>query len=81
MGIISQRSPTQHQDPASLNDQQATVLDTLCQTTRRTGTQPHPLTERLPKNHNKATDTPKHTTRCGRAHQKDKIKPHPPEHR
>ena len=46
---ICQRSPSQHQDPASLNDQQATVLDTLCQTTSRTGTHPHPLAQRLPK--------------------------------
>ena len=30
---------------------------------------------------NKATDTPKHTTRRGPANQKDKIQPHPPEHR
>ena len=49
MAKISQRSPSQHQDPAPLNDQQATVLDTLCQTTSKTGTQPHPLAERLPK--------------------------------
>ena len=46
---ISQTSPSQHQDPASLNDQQAIVLDTLCQTTSKTGTQPHPSAERLPK--------------------------------
>ena len=46
---ISQRSPSQRQDPASLNDQQAIVLDTLCETTSKTGTQPHPLAERLPK--------------------------------
>ena len=32
-----------------LHDQQAPVLDTLCQTTSKTGTQPHPLAERLPK--------------------------------
>ena len=38
-----------HWDPAPLNDQQATVLETLCQTTSKTGTQPHPLAERLPK--------------------------------
>ena len=49
MAKISQRSLSQHQDPASLNDQQATVLDILCQTTSRTGTQHHPLAERLPK--------------------------------
>ena len=49
MAKISQRSPSQSKDPASLNDQQATVLDTLCQTTSKTGTQPHPLAERLPK--------------------------------
>ena len=46
---ISQRSPSQGQDPPALNDEQATVLDTLCQTTSKTGTQPHPLEERLPK--------------------------------
>ena len=39
---ISQKSPSQRQDPAPLNDQQATVQDTLCQTTSKTGTQPHP---------------------------------------
>ena len=49
MAKNSQRSPSQCQDPASLNDQQATVLDTLCQTTSKTGTQPHALAERLPK--------------------------------
>ena len=49
MTKISQRSPSQRQDPAQLNDQQATVLDTLCQTTNKTGTQTHPLAERLPK--------------------------------
>ena len=46
---LSQRSPPQREDPAPLNDQQATVLDTLCQTTSKTGTPPHPLAERLPK--------------------------------
>ena len=46
---VSQRSPSQCQDPAPLNDQQATVLETLCQTTSKTGTQHHPLAERLPK--------------------------------
>ena len=46
---IPQRSPSQCQDPAPLKDQQATVLDTLGQTTSKTGTQPHPLAERLPK--------------------------------
>ena len=49
MAKISQRSPSQRQDPAPLNNQQATVLDTLCQTTSKTGTQPQPLAERLPK--------------------------------
>ena len=44
---ISQSSPSQSQDSAPLNDQQAPVLDTLCQTTSKTGTQPHPLAERL----------------------------------
>ena len=46
---LSWRSPSQCYDPAPLNDQRATVLDTLCQTTSNTGTQPHPLAERLPK--------------------------------
>ena len=46
---LSQRSPSQLQDPAPLNDQQAPVLDTLCQKTSKTGTQPHPLPKRLPK--------------------------------
>ena len=49
MAKISQISPSQGQDPAPLNDQQAAVLETLCQTTSNTGTQPHPLAERLPK--------------------------------
>ena len=44
-----QRFPSQHQDPAPLNDQQAIVLDTLCQKTSKTGKQPHLLAERLPK--------------------------------
>ena len=42
-------SQFQCQDPAPLNDQQATVLDNLYQTTSKTGTQTHPLAERLPK--------------------------------
>ena len=32
-----------------LNNQQPTVLDTLCQTTSKTGIQPYALAERLPK--------------------------------
>ena len=48
MGKSSQRSPSQRQDPASHNDQQATVLDTPCQTNSKTGTQHHSLAERLP---------------------------------
>ena len=46
---LAQRSPSQRQDPALLNGQQVTVLDTLCQTTSKTGTQPHLLAQRLPK--------------------------------
>ena len=38
---------THSTDP--LNNQSATMLDTLCQTTSKTGTQTHPLTESLPK--------------------------------
>ena len=60
MAKISQRSPSQHQDPAPLNDQQATVLDTLCQTTSKTGTQPNPLAERLPKILKRPQTPPKH---------------------
>ena len=77
---LSQRSPSQRQDPAPLKDQQATVLHTLCQTTSKTGTQTHPLAERLPKIMIRS-QTPQNTTGCGPAHQKDKIQPHPPEHR
>ena len=46
---LSQRSLSQRWDQAPLNDQQAPVLDTLCQTTSKTGTQTHPLSDRLPK--------------------------------
>ena len=46
---LSKRSPSQRYDPAPLNIQQATVLDTLCQTISKTGAQPHPLAEKLPK--------------------------------
>ena len=46
---LSQRSPSQCEDIAPLNDQQAPVLDTPYQKTSKTGTQPHPLAERLPK--------------------------------
>ena len=49
MTNISQRFPSQRQDSFPFNDQQAPVLDTQCQTTSKTGTQPHPLAERLPK--------------------------------
>ena len=42
-------------------------------------TQPHPLTERLPKI--VSSQTPKHTTGRGPAHQKDKIQTYPPEHK
>ena len=46
---LSQRSLSQRWDPAPLNDQQAPVLGTLCQTTSKTGTHPHLLGEGLPK--------------------------------
>ena len=45
--VIS-NSESSHRD-LHLNDQQATMLDNLWQTTSKTGTQPHPLAERLPK--------------------------------
>ena len=60
MAKISQRSPSQCQDPPPLNEQQATVLDTLCQTTSRTGTQPNPLAERLLKIIIRPQTAPKH---------------------
>ena len=41
--------PYQHQDPALLNCLQAPVLDTSCQTTSKTGTQPHLSADSLPK--------------------------------
>ena len=81
---ISQRSPSQHQDPASLNDQQATVLDTLCQTISKTGTQPHPLAERLPKiiirpqtpqNTPQDVDVPTRKTRSNFIHQNTGTSP------
>ena len=77
---LSKRLPSQREDPAPLNDQQAPVLDTPCQTTSKTGTKHHPLAERLPKIII-SSDTPKHTKGRGLAHQKDKIQPHPLEHR
>ena len=58
---ISQRSPSQHQGPVPINDQQATVQDTLCQATSKRGTQTHPLAERLPKIIIRP-QTPKNTT-------------------
>ena len=84
MAKISQRSPSQHQDPASLNDQQATMLDTLCQTTSKTGTQPHPLAERLPKiiirpqtpqNTPSNVDVPTRKTRSSLIHQNTGTSP------
>ena len=46
---LSQRCLSQHKHPDPINDQQTPVLDIPCQTTRKTGTQSHPLAERLPK--------------------------------
>ena len=40
-----------------------------------------PISREAAQNHTKFTDTPKHTTECSSAHQKDKIQPHLPEHR
>ena len=80
---ISQRSPSQRQDPATLNDQQATVHDTLCQTTSKTGTQPHPLEERLhkiirpqtPQNTPPDMDLPTRKARSRLIHQKTGTSP------
>ena len=57
---FSQRSPSQCKDPAPQNDQPAPALDTPCQTTSKTGTQPHPLAERLCKII-KSSQTPQNT--------------------
>ena len=46
---ICERSPRNLHLSAPLDDRQAPVLETPCQTTSKTGTQPHPLAERLPK--------------------------------
>ena len=70
-------------DPAPLNDQQAPVLDTLCQTTSKTGTQLHPLAERLPKiirsqtSQNTPPDVVLSTrkTRCSLIHQNKDTSP------
>ena len=81
---IPQRSPSQHQDPASLNDQQVTVLDTLCQTTSKTGTQTHALAERLakilirpqtPQNTPPDVDLPTRKTRSSPIHQNTGTSP------
>ena len=47
--VCSWRYPYQHQALAPHNCLQAPVLDTLWQTTSKTGTQPHPSADRLPK--------------------------------
>ena len=49
----------------------------LTKTTNKTGTQNHPTAHRLPK----LTDTQKHTTWHGPAHQREKTQFHPPEGR
>ena len=46
---LSQRSQSRHQDLAPPNCLQNPVLDASCQTTSKTGTQPHPSSDRLPK--------------------------------
>ena len=46
---LSQRSPSQQKDPAPPNSQQAPARHAPCQKTSKTGTQSHPLAERLPK--------------------------------
>ena len=48
-GYLCQSSPSPCKDRAPLNNQQAPVLDTPCQTNSKTGTQPHPLAKNLPK--------------------------------
>ena len=55
------------------------LLDKQCQTTSKTGTQPHPLAERLPKIIIRP-QTPQNTPPDA-VHRKDKIQSHPPEHR
>ena len=72
---ISTPRPSSTQRPAS---QSAGHPMPNNQQDRNTAT---PISTEAAQNHNKATDTPKHTTRRGPAHQRDKIQPHPPEHR
>ena len=81
---ISQRSPSQCQDPAPLNDQQATVQDTLSQTISNTGTQPNPLPQRLlkiivrpqtPQNTPPDMDLPTRKTRSSLIHQNTGTSP------
>ena len=78
MRALPEISVSTLKDPAPLRDQEAPVLDTPCQTTTKTGTQPHPLAERLPKIKIKS-QTAQYTPPA--THQKDKIQPHSPEHR
>ena len=61
--------------------QTAPVLEASCQTTSKTGTQPHPSADRLPKFLLSSQTPPKHTTWSYPAHQRDKTQFHPPEHR
>ena len=58
---LSQKSPSQHQDLAPPNNLQAPVLDLSGQTTNKTGRQPLPLANRLPKVI-LSTQTPQNTT-------------------
>ena len=77
---LSWRSLSQLQDPAPPNCLQAPVLNATRQTTSKTGPQTHPSADRLPKVI-KPTDTPKHNTWRGPAHQREKIQLHSPERR
>ena len=76
---LAQRSPSQHKDPGPPNGPQTLVLHAPCQTTSKTGTQPHPLAERLTKII-LSSQTPKNTP-LDVALLTRKIQTHPPEHR
>ena len=75
--VLSWRYPSQHQDLAPHNCPQASVLETSCQPRSKTGMQPHPLAERLPKIV-LSSQTPQNTW-SGSYHQREKTQLHPPE--
>ena len=79
--VLSQRYPSRHQDLAPPNCLQAPVLDTSCRTTSKTGTQPHPSADMLPKAI-LSSQTPQNTPPdTALPNPREKTQLHPPEHR